>query len=335
MACSTSHGTSYPITIADLDWQVVTGSIEVNSAPKGSKGGTDRTRGSTGKGLKDKGKARPLPRIPSSETVDNWEDGAASSQSNEAEGNGTLDATDLMATPAAQDSLRKWGDDVDVSPPGRSRARDSTASNTVLFCQSPDKAGADTDVEQSPSPSAFRPRADHSDSVSCRPPISPWLDQCSLPPSLRDDSWKGWFRIRGDGNCAIRAVIAGLSLQGSRGWVNTIGAALGDTAEESDMVGELCSQSESLEEAISLDHPEERLARLSALMDDSDWTTAIRKVLAVKIADLPTSIAREVKELAQDGASLAFHEVGALGSLLGCGVTIHSTHLPGKPFSVG
>ena len=224
---------------------------------------------------------------------------------------------------------------MDVSPPGRSRARDSTASNTVLFCQSPDKAGADTDVEQSPSPSAFRPRENHSDSVSSRPPISSWMDQDSLPPSLKDDSWKGWFRIRGDGNCAIRAVIAGLSLQGSREWVNTIGAALGDTAEESDMVGELCSQSESLEEAISLDHPEERLARLSALMDDSDWTTAIRKVLAVKVAALPTTVAGDAKELTQDGASLAFHEVGALGSLLGCGITIHSTLHPDKPFSVG
>jgi hypothetical protein len=152
---------------------------------------------------------------------------------------------------------------------------------------------------------------------------------------LKDDSRKGWFRIRGDGNCAIRAVIAGLSLQGSRGWVNTIGAALGDTVEESNMVGELCSQSENLEEAITLGQPEERLARLSTLMDDSDWTTAIRKVLAVKVADLPTSDSREAKDLAQDGASLAFHEVGALGSLLGCGVTIHSTHLPGNPISVG
>jgi hypothetical protein len=101
------------------------------------------------------------------------------------------------------------------------------------------------------------------------------------------------------------------------------------------MVGELCSQSESLEEAISLDHQGERLARLSALMADSDWTTTIRKVLAVKVAVLPTSSAREAKELSQDGVSLAFHEVGAFGSFLGCCVTIHSTHLPGMPISVG
>ena len=85
-----------------------------------------------------------------------------------------------------------------------------------------------------------------------------------MPPSLRDGSWKGWVRIRGDGNCAIRAVVAGLSLLGRREWVHSIGAALGDTEEESNMVGELCSQFHGLENAISLDQPGERLARLSA-----------------------------------------------------------------------
>ena len=101
------------------------------------------------------------------------------------------------------------------------------------------------------------------------------------------------------------------------------------------MVGELCSQFDGLEDATSLDQPEERLARLSALMSQSDLTTAIRTVLAAKVADLPTFSEREAQELSQDGASLEFHEVGALGSLLGCCVTIYSTHLPGEPISIG
>ena len=290
LACRTSHGTPYAITMADLDWQVAPNSSAVDSAPKGSKGGAEPSpEESPGNGHTDRVKAARFPGNRAMSLIDNWEDETAPAQGNGTDGGGTLGATDLVATPVTHDNLRKWGDDVDVSPPGRSRVRVSTASNTVLFCQSPDKAGAETDVEQSPSPSAFRPREDHPDSISSRPPISSWLDQGTVPPSLRDGSWKGWFRIRGDGNCAIRAVVAGLSLLGRQGWVHTIGAALGDTEEESNMVGELCSQFDGLEEAISLDQPEERLARLSALMSESDWTTAIRTVLAAKVADLPTS----------------------------------------------
>ena len=101
------------------------------------------------------------------------------------------------------------------------------------------------------------------------------------------------------------------------------------------MVGELCSQFDGLEGAIYLDRPEERMACLSTLMSQSDWTTAIRAVLVAKAADLPTSYPQAAEELSQDGASLAFHDVGTLGSLLGCRVTIHSTRLSGQPFSVG
>ena len=60
-------------------------------------------------------------------------------------------------------------------------------------------------------------------------------------------------------------MVAGLSLLWRQGWVHSIGAALGDTEEESNMVGELCSQFDGFEDAISLDQPGERLARLSAL----------------------------------------------------------------------
>jgi hypothetical protein len=187
------------------------------------------------------GKDRPVPWEPSNKSDSNWEDETAPAQGNGTDGGGTLGLAGLVATPDAHDNLRKWGDDVDVSPPGRSRVRVSTDSNIVLFCRSPDKAEVDTDVEQSPSPSAFHPREDHPDSNSIRPLISPWLDQDTLPLPLRDGSWKGWFRIRGDGNCTIRAVLAGLSLLRKHGLVHTISAALGDTTEESNMVGELCS----------------------------------------------------------------------------------------------
>ena len=61
LACSTSHGTPYSITIADLGGVMATSPTVAHSAPEGGVRGSSHTKGSLGNGPKDKVETRPLP----------------------------------------------------------------------------------------------------------------------------------------------------------------------------------------------------------------------------------------------------------------------------------
>ena len=319
LACRASQSSPYAITIADLAWPPPL----VSPTPASVTGGSTDSGGRAVSVIGGPGRVQDSPV--SRET-------ASVSTPREREGSPGMECLDL--TPVTRISEYRWGDEVDVSPTGKRVGRASTDSNTVLFCHSPEPAGADTDVDQSPSPRGPHPRTNHPDAVSPRPPISAWLHQDSLPDAMQKDKWNGWFRIRGDGNCAIRAVVAGLSLLGNGGWARTICGDLENSDEGAGMAGDFRSHFDDLDEAVSLVRPDERLARLSTLMSQSDWTSAIRFVLASKAADLPTAYEGAADEISRDGANLAFHDVGTLGSLLGCRVTIYSSHLPDKCFEV-